>query len=335
MGELRRDPIVGRWAIIETENPAMPDSFLKEDQSRRHEATCQFCSGREHLTPPEIDVVRTPGSPPNAPGWSVRVVANKFPALMIEGELDKRGVGLFDMCNGIGAHEVVIETPDHHKDLVDLSLEEICHVIQMYQNRYLGLAKDKRFKYILIFRNFGESAGTSVEHAHSQIIALPMIPKYVLEKIEGAANYSEYRGRCIFCDTIAQEKENKERIVTENEDFIAFCPFVPRYPFETWIFPKEHDLSFRKMTDHQQRNTARILKEMLLKMKAALNNPSYNFFIHLPPVNLGYSQETFHWHIELIPQLTRVAGFEWGTGFYIIPTPPAMAAKFLREAHVG
>jgi UDPglucose--hexose-1-phosphate uridylyltransferase len=214
--------------------------------------------------------------------------------------------------------------------MADFSLEEISHVIRLYKNRSNSLAEDRRFKYVMIFRNYGRSAGASVEHAHSQIIALPMVPKYVLEELEGAGSYFEFRGRCIYCDMIQQEYGDRDRIIGENQDFIAFCPYVPRYPFEQWIFPKDHGVNFPTLSDAQQYSLAGILKDMLSRMKTCLSDPSYNFYLHIPPVNYE-NMKSFHWHIEIVPQLTRVAGFEWGTGFYVVRTNPKVAAAYLRD----
>ena len=237
------------------------------------------------------------------------------------------------MSNGIGAHEVVIETPDHKRNLVDFSNQEVFDVLKKYQSRFVSLGGDKRFKYILIFKNFGESAGASLEHAHSQIIALPMVPKYVREELDGAKYYYDYRGRCVFCDMIHQEYQDKERMITENNDFVSFCPYVSRYPFEHWIFPKNHNSQFGSLSDNEMLNLACILKEMLYRMKVVLSDPAYNFYLHVSPVHYEH-QESYHWHIEIIPKLTQVAGFEWGTGFYIVPTDPSVAAKYLKEANI-
>lgn len=331
MTELRRDPIVGRWVIVEKEETSLtPQAYEHEDHTRRQAEICQFCPGREKQTPPEVDVLRDHGSAANGPGWTVRVVPNKFPALKIEGDLDKRGDGIYDMSNGVGAHEVVIETPDHFRDLADLSLEEMTRVLRVYQNRSVSLSRDRRFKYVLIFKNYGASAGTSVEHAHSQIIALPMVPKSVLEKLEGARNYYKFRERCVYCDLLQQEYDDKDKIVTENDAFMAFCPFAPRYPFETWIFPKAHHSEFNALDDKERQSLAGVLWEMLNRIKACLRDPSYNFYLHISPVNYEHEQ-SFHWHIEIVPQLTREAGYEWGTAFYLVQTNPAVAARFLRE----
>lgn len=332
MAELRRDPIVGRWTIIELrETSWKPEAYEVEPHVLRQEAVCQFCTGREGQTPPEVDAVRADGSAPNSPGWLARVVPNKFPALRIEGDLDRRGLGIYDMSNGIGAHEIVIETPDHQKNMADFSLEEMDRVLRLYQNRAISLGRDKRFKYIMIFKNYGQSAGASVEHAHSQIIALPMVPKDVAEELEGSKVYFDFRGRCVYCDLIQQEYQDQRRVITSNDGFVAFCPFVPRFPFENWIFPKDHESDFCAMADHERLMLAGILKDLLARMKVCLSDPSYNFYIHMAPVNYE-NQKSFHWHIEIVPQLTRVAGFEWGTGFYVVRTAPSVAAEYLRKA---
>jgi UDPglucose--hexose-1-phosphate uridylyltransferase len=203
-------------------------------------------------------------------------------------------------------------------------------VLKQYQRRIIDLTGDKRFKYIIVFKNYGKSAGTSVEHAHSQIIALPMVPKYVAEEIEGARAYYEQNQRCVFCDIIDQEHQDQARIIAENDDFIAFCPFVPRYAFECWVAPKRHDSKFVAMDERVRDALAQILKETLLRLKICLSDPSYNFFLHNEPVNAG-DQKAFHWHIEIDPKLTRTTGFEWGTGFYVVRTSPEAAAGYLRD----
>ena len=330
MTELRRDPIIGQWVIVHTSDSWGPEAYEREKVILTQAATCQFCPGRENQTPPEIDAIRDNGFHPNSPGWRVRVIPNKFPALRIEGQLNKRGLGLFDISNGIGAHEVLIETPEHFKSIPDLTTAEVSEILQKYQSRLIDLAKDPRFKYVVIFKNYGESAGASVEHPHSQIIALPMIPKFVQEEIEGAEQYYVYRGRCVFCDEIEQEYQDQKRIISENEDFIAFCPYVPRYPFECWILPKKHSPEFRATAPAELHHLAAILKETLYRINGCLANPSYNYYLHVSPVN-SPRLDSFHWHIEIVPNLSQVAGFEWGTGFYVARTSPEMAAEYLRK----
>ncbi len=330
MPELRKDPIMGRWVIISTERARRPSDFPRSREVRRG-TQCQFCGGREEQTPAEVLAFRANGSGPNSPGWSVRVVPNKFPALRIEGDLGRKGEGIFDMMNGIGAHEVIIETPDHNTDLGELSEQQIEEVLWSYHDRVYDLKKDPRFRYILIFKNHGVEAGASLEHTHSQLIALPIVPLNVAEELSGASQYYRYRERCVFCDLIRQEQEDRVRLVTENEEFVTLCPFAPRFPMETWILPKRHGDAFEAATKHEYRNFARALRDILHRLNKALNHPPYNYVIHSSPVG-GADHGYYHWHLEIMPKLTKVAGFEWGTGFYINPMPPEDAAQHLREA---
>ena len=329
MSELRRDPVVGRWVIVNTDHPNKPEDFEYEQYMQKG-GVCPFCYGNESMTPPEINSFRDPNTTPNTPGWYIRVVPNKFPALQIEGDLDRRGVGMYDMSNGIGAHEVLIETPYHNKDIPDLLNQEVENIISMSCTRAKDLIKDKRFKYIMLFRNYGQAAGASLEHPHTQIIALPMVPKNAMEEIRGAQHYFEYRERCIFCDIIRQEIQEKERIILENKYFLSFCPFVSRFPFEIWIIPKRHSGYFCHMPQEEIPALATILKDTITKIKKVFVNLSYNFIIHSSPVNGEGDVEYYHWHIEFMPKLMRVAGFEWGTGFYIDPTPPELAVEYLK-----
>ena len=330
MSELRRDPIIGRWNIIETDAPAGPADFEIEHQAIGA-AKCPFCYGNEGMTPPEIYVLRPPQTAPNSGGWTLRVVANKFPALKIEGDLARRGLGVYDLCNGVGAHEVIVESPDHRRQMSDLSIEELTEVITAFQRRSLDLRGDRRLKYTLIFKNYGLAAGASLEHSHSQLIALPIVPKRVQEELSGCEKYFEFRDRCPYCDMIAQEIQETDRLVCENRSFIAHCPFMSSFPFETWILPKEHRADFAKISPQIAGDFARMLREVLMRMKVVLSDPPYNFIIHTAPIE-SYEREAYHWHLELIPKLVKVAGFEWGTGFYLNPTPPELAAKALREA---
>ncbi len=334
MADLRRDPIIGRWVIVDTDHPARPEEFEHEEHPWRPGITCPFCYGNEALTPPEIDAIRDSGTGPNSSGWQVRVVPNKFPALQIEGDLDRRGIGIYDMSNGIGAHEVLVETPYHNKDIPDLLNEEVQRIVWMCCRRALDLIKDKRFKYIMVFKNYGPAAGASLEHPHTQIIALPMVPKNVKEEIEGARNYFEYRDRCIFCDVIRQEEQEKERIIFENKYFVSFCPFVSRFPFEVWIIPKKHHSYFCHMLPDEMFALAETLRSVITKLKKIFPKLAYNYIIHSSPVTNDEGIEYYHWHIEFMPKLTRVAGFEWGTGFYLVSTPPELAARYLREEKV-
>lgn len=331
MPELRKDPIVGRWVIIATDRARRPTDFIRERVQIKGSGFCPFCYGNESKTPPEILAYRSDGSRPNTPGWTLRVVPNKFPALGIEGTLNRQGEGLYDKMNGIGAHEVIIETPEHRTTMAALPAAQIESVLWAYRDRILDLKKDTRFKYMLIFKNFGEAAGASLEHTHSQLIALPVVPKRVQEEVTGARDYYSYKERCLFCDVIRQELSSGVRLVAENEKFFALCPFAPRFPFELWIVPKEHQSSFEESSRTEFQHLAALLKDMLGRLEAVLDHPAYNYIIHTSPVPDGVN-DYYHWHLEIMPKLTNLAGFEWGTGFYINPTPPEEAAKFLREA---
>jgi len=331
MPQLRKDPVLGRWVIISTERAKRPKDFkVAPEEKQISPKECPFCPGNESATPPEIYAYRDNNSKPNEPGWTLRVIPNKFPALRVEGDINRRGEGIYDRMNGIGAHEVIIETPDHSVDLADLEIHAFENVVYAYQQRIIDLEKDKRLRYVMIFKNFGAAAGASLEHSHSQLIATPVIPKRVMEEMDGAKRYYEYRERCIFCDIVVQETKSRKRLISENNSFILICPFAPRFPFETWIMPRTHVSNFEDSTKQQLRDLAAILKDCLLRLKKALTTPPYNYVIHTTPVTIK-SIEFYHYHLEIIPVLTHVAGFEWGTGFYINPTGPEESASYLKN----
>jgi len=329
--QLRKDPITQRWVIIATERAARPTDFVRIQEEVNGQTFCPFCEGREDLTPPEIYAIGRPGRSPNSPGWEVRVVPNKYPALRIEGTTEIVHDGLFAYMDGVGAHEVIIETPDHFSHLGVLPPEHVAKVIQAYRERYLDLDRDERFQYLLLFRNHGRTAGASLSHPHSQLIALPIVPKQVREELEAAQHHFGRHARCIYCEILAQEIEAGNRIVTENEQFVAFEPFASRFPFETWIMPKRHQATFGSIEDQGIQALAEILQGTLYRLAVVLDNPPYNFIIHSLPYN-ETAEHFYHWHIEIMPRLTQVAGFEWGTGFYINPVVPEDASRFLREA---
>jgi UDPglucose--hexose-1-phosphate uridylyltransferase len=331
--ELRKDPITNRWVIISTDRAKRPTDFVRESVEIRGKGFCPFCYGNEGKTPPELLAYGRNGSGANSPGWTVRVVPNKFPALGIEGELDRAGDGLFDRMNGVGAHEVIIETPDHNATLARLSEGAIQGVLEAFRDRVLDLKNDKRFRYILIFKNHGEAAGASLEHTHSQLIALPIVPKRVREEVDNARKYYEDKERCIFCDMIRQEREEGARVIVETPEFICLAPYAPRFPFEMWVMPKQHSSSIENNQSPMFGALARALKDSLMRLETVLDNPAYNLMIHTSPLG-EESNPHYHWHIEVMPKLTKVAGFEWGSGFYICPTPPEESARFLREAMV-
>ncbi|MFQ5795636.1 MAG: galactose-1-phosphate uridylyltransferase [Candidatus Bipolaricaulia bacterium] len=341
MPELRRDPITDWWVIIAKERSKRPSDFASHEEHHLNEAeSCAFCEGHGGMTPKEIYAIREDGSKPNTPGWQVRVVPNKYPALIIEGDMNRTGIGILDMMNGVGAHEVIIETPCHNCDLTDLSIDHIVKVLKTYSVRIKDLHEDDRFRYVLVFRNYGRSAGASLSHPHSQLIATPVTPNLMRTKLRIARDHYHQKERCIYCDIIQQELEREERIISADEHYVVWSPFAARFPFETHIYPREHSHDFTEDQGEKQYHLARTLKDILLRLQISLNHPGYNFMIHTSP-NLtprlgkpdywGTIEQDFHWHIEIIPRLTQVAGFEWGTGFYINPTPPEEVANYLQE----
>ncbi len=328
MPELRREPVSGRWVIVATERASRPTDFKTNHQIIKS-SFCPFCEGNEDKTPPEILAYRDNGAPPNTGGWRVRVVPNKFPALQIEGDQNIREEGIYDMMGGIGAHEVIIESPKHIQSLTSLDNGNVEEVLICYRDRLIDLKNDKRFVYGLLFKNVGFSAGASLEHTHSQLIVTPIVPQLVANEMTNAKTFYQQRERCLFCDMIQQEIDTNRRIVISTDNFIAFTPFASRFPFEIWILPKKHESNFENLQGFEAEELAHVLKSVLTKLEVTLDFPPYNYIIHSAPFNVSES-EYFHWHIEIIPRLTNIAGFEWGTGFYINPTPPEDAAELLR-----
>ncbi|ONN27690.1 galactose-1-phosphate uridylyltransferase [Thermosipho affectus] len=332
MPEYRKDPVVRRWVIIATERAKRPHDFSVPKEEKK-DGFCPFDYGNEHTTPPEVLAFRPDDSEPNSPGWWVRVVPNKFPAVNPNIEVQKYGHGMYDAMTGFGYHEVIIETPDHNSTFALYDDKQAQEVVWAYVKRYNEIEKDERIKYILIFRNHGALGGASLPHPHSQIIAIPSIPKRVLEEMNGSKDYYDYKERCVFCDMISQEKIENRRIIEENEHFIAFAPYASRFPFEIWIIPKEHAHNFGAISEEQIPTFARILRNSLYRIYKVLDNPPYNFVIHTSPT-YEEGKIYYHWHVEIMPRLTRVAGFEWGSGFYINPVPPEDAAKYLRNVEI-
>ncbi len=329
MTELRRDPIIGRWVIVATERARRPSDFEAEPEEVSPEGFCPFCPGHEKKTPPEIIAYRG-NSSPNGPGWEIRVVPNKYPALRVEGELDKEGVGIYDKMGGIGAHEVIIESPVHKSQFYTLPKEHVRDILKVYQERILDLKNDGRFRYIIVFKNRGKTAGASLEHSHSQLIALPVVPKRVYEEVASCRSYYETKERCIFCDIIKYEISLGVRVVDENESFVALSPYAARFPFELWILPKRHSSHYETLDDGRLLQLAELFASVTHKIDKALSNPSYNFLIHNSPLRTE-KNDHYHWHFEFIPRLSKVAGFEWGTGFYINTVAPEDATKYLKE----
>jgi len=332
MPELRRDPILGRWIIIATERGKRPTDFIVETNSVKG-GFCPLCPGNEKTTPPEVLCYGRESGPANSPGWSLRVVPNKYPALTIEGDLDKEGDGIYDKMNGIGAHEVIVESPNHDDAFATQSPDKLRQIFWAFRDRIIDLGRDPRFRYVMVFKNYGRAAGASLEHSHSQLVALPILPRMIVSELDGNLSYYRYKERCIFCDVIRQELKQQVRMVCENEHFISIAPFAPRSPFEMWILPRRHSSSFIALGEESFHDLAMIFSESMRRLNACIPHVPYNFVLHTAPLR-SQPLEHFHWHFEIMPKLTSIAGFEWGSGFYINPIPPEDAAKFLREVEI-
>jgi UDPglucose--hexose-1-phosphate uridylyltransferase len=327
VSELRKDPIAGTWVIIAPERAARPLDFKRPAPQPAARESCPFCPGRESMTPPEIAGVRS------EEGWRIRVVPNRYPALRVEEEWRVGGDALFTSIPGVGAHEVVIEGPEHVLSLTELPPDRMVEVVAMYRTRLRDLKRDMRLVHGLVFRNVGERAGASLEHVHSQIIALPVVPERVHAEFERCAGYLRATHRCRPCDLIAQELKEGVRVVEESPRFAVVEPWAAKAPFETHIMPKEHASHFEAIDDGAVAEVAGLFRSALGRVERALDRPAYNALIHTAPLN-GPSPEGWHWRIEIIPRIAGVAGFEWATGFFINTVPPETAAAYLRDLKV-
>ncbi len=341
MPELRKDPLIGRWVIIATERARRPIDFVTPQEDPLPQEECPFCEGKERMTAREIFAIRQAGAPPDGPGWTVRVVPNIKPVLRIEGQLSRRAKGMYDLMDGVGAHEIVVESPAHIGNAADLPTDQILGSLQASVIRINDLERDPRFRYVLWFKNYGAVAGAGlIQHARSQLIATPVTPKRVKEELVRSRHYFEEKERCLICDLLIQERESTVRVVLESAHMMVLCPFAARFPFELWIVPKRHHCDFGAVRPEELADLAGVLKKTLSCLKTVLKDPPHNCLLHTAPFRrkrgrVGHwrtIEDDFHWHIELIPRLTRVAGFEVGSGFYINPTPPEEAATYLREA---
>jgi len=322
MSQLRKDPIVGRWTIIATERARRPAAFVDPQSTLTDEKDCPYCQGNTTKGVYE--------------SHSVKVINSSKPILDDSKPFERRGHGLYDVCHSYGHHEIVIESKEHVSNMADLSQDQIKAVIHTYAVRMHTHRKNPFIEYILAYKNYGVAAGSrNIGHTRSQIMAVPVLPMRVSDKTIGAQKYFDYHERCLFCDMINQELKSQERVVAQNEHFVTITPFASRFPFETWILPKNHHCDFSDGIKGYEDSLANMLKDLLLRFKVGLNNPAYNYMIQTSPIkNPSSFKDNYHWHIEVMPRLTRVAGFERGTGFYTCPIPPEMTAAFLREVDI-
>lgn len=335
MSQMRKDIFSGRWVIVEDTAEVQPSEF-RFKRFTRETGFCPFCETNEGSTPPEVFAIRREGSSPNGPGWRVRVVPNIKPRLRIEADLGRRAEGFHDLMNGVGAHEIIVETPRHDRSLHELEVPEIADVIRAYVERILDLRRDARVRYSQVFKNHGEEAGArTVFHSISQLIALPVTPRAIKNKLIVAREYYGVKERCVYCDVVRQEMKDQRRLIAENEDFVSFAPFAPRFPFEMGVFPKTHASDFTGISPAGIDNLARILRDVLGRLDRSLGSPPYNLSLQNSPKRRRKEDywtsidQDFHWHLEILPQIFPIAGFEWASGFFYNPVSPEAAAKYL------
>ena len=332
MPELRKDPILGRWVIIAPERLTRPQPLHHAPVEPSAEFD-PFLEGNEDATSPEIFAYREPGTQANGPGWRVRVIANKFPALRVEEDLQKRGDGIYDMISGVGAHEVVIECPHFETSMARLPIAAIREVLWAYRDRLVDLKRDARLVHALIFKNKGAAAGATLAHSHSQLVVSPIVPITIRDELAGAEEFYRYRGRNIFSDMIQQELAEESRVIIDSPGYLVMCPYASRFPFETWIIPKHHVSHYEEATRPDIDELGDVLQQALRKLELVLDDPAYNYVLHTAPFDVK-DLPHYTWHMEIYPRITGTAGFEWGSGFFINAVSPEMAAETLRDARV-
>lgn len=327
MSLLRRDPTTGRWVVFH-EPAATPP---------RSPDPCPFCEGHEAQTPPEIRAYGPPGRTPDTPGWTVRVVPNIEPLLRIEEDLQRRAEGMYDTASGTGAHEIIVESPEHKPSLSNLAPEQVGRVLRAWAERLRDLKRDPRVRAGFIFKNQGAAAGSQVPgHVHSQLIALPVTPKALKEMLDGALEHYRLKERCVTCDILREELADGSRLVQATEHFVALAPYASRTPFETWIVPREHRADFEEVSEPELDDLAALMVALLGRLERLLPEPAYNLFLYSAPSRQARRARwttlalDFHWHVQILPRRATPAGFEVGTGFYANPRTPEQAAAALR-----
>jgi UDPglucose--hexose-1-phosphate uridylyltransferase len=324
MSELRRDPILRRWVIIAPERRGDVVPRRTDPPGGVADGPCPFCPGQEHMNPEEIAAARP------LDDWTVRVTPDKRPLLRIEGELDRRGAGMFDVMNAIGAHELVADTPDHRNTWADFTREQMVQLLAVYRDRTTDLGRDRRFRHALVLKNHG-AVWSHYPHAHSHVIATPFTPKRLEEELAGAREYHRIRERCVFCDQLTEELGAGSRVVARNAHFVSFAPFASEYPYEMWIVPLRHQTAFAAIVDDALLALAEVLIDALARLRAALDDPPYSVVLHAGPLD-GSEKAEFHWHWEIVPHLGHELGMEWATGIFSNPVLPEEAARRLRAA---
>ncbi|MEW6482988.1 MAG: galactose-1-phosphate uridylyltransferase [bacterium] len=331
MPELRQNIATKEWVVIATERAKRPEDFVKKQEKKpalEFVQTCPFCPGNEDKTPPELFSIK------DDKGWKLRVVPNKFSALLPDIPWKKPYLsGLVRSLPGFGYHEVIVETPKHNLTTALLLESDVLNIITSYKERNLEIAKDKRINLVIIFKNHGEAAGTSLEHPHSQLIATPVVPNHIRTRLEEAMRYYDDHHTCVFCQMIEDEIADGRRIIIENKEFVAFVLYSAFSPFHIWLLPKRHFASFFEINDLEMESLSNILLDLLKRLYFGLSDPDFNYVIRQAPIdcsNVNY----FHWYISIVPRMGKSAGFELGSGMYINTSLPEESGKFLREVKI-
>lgn len=333
MSELRQDPTTKEWVIMATDRRKRPSDFIIQAAPAAkppYVNSCPFCCGNESMTPPAI--LSFPG--PETGSWRVRAIGNKFPAVTPDGTTARKiEQGCFLSMDGLGVHEVIVESSLHNMTLALMDDIQIGEILAAHHQRYQALAQNPFIKSIIIYKNHGKNAGTTLDHPHSQIVGTAIVPKHMRTQYEVATSYYDDNGACLYTDLIEHELKAGTRIVMENDRFVVFHPFASRRPFETWIMPRLHQNNFGQASEEDLQNLARVLRTTVLKLYKGLDNPDFNLVIDSAP--LGEERTDFYqWHLRIIPRIVQPAGFEIGSGIYINPALPEETAKFMRDLQI-
>jgi UDPglucose--hexose-1-phosphate uridylyltransferase len=331
MPEIRLNPVTGDWVIIATERARRPEEFVKRRDHPMlpiHSASCPFCPGNEEMTPKETFRVADGNG-----DWLVRSMPNRFPALTPEGELVHRSEDGHAVVSGVGRHEVIVETPRHDLGAALLPVSQLERVLSAYQHRFRAFYQDRRIEHVILFKNHGEGAGTSLQHSHSQVVGMPVMPVQLRNRLEEALRHWSDHGECVYCRCLSEELREGVRVIAQNASFVAFVPHAALSPFHQWVFPKRHSAYFGAVSETELADLATLLAEVLARLHFGLDDPDYNFVIRsLSPADATVKH--FHWYLSLIPRVSKAAGFELGTGMFINTALPEASAAFLRNVRV-
>jgi len=334
MSEIRKDPLIERWVVIAPERAARPDA-MNTDPGFDSAAEDPFLEGNEHLSPPEVLAYRDAGTQPNSPGWRVRVVPNLFPAFSLTDELRKQTDGLYEQMTGVGVHEVIVECPHAEWNMSRFPTETIREVLLAYRERLFDLKQNEQLLHALIFKNKGALAGASLPHCHSQLMATPFVPIALQDEIAAALTwYNTHQQQSVYEAILQQELAADSRLIHETDLFIAFTPYASRFAYEVMILPKQQQSHYEQITKEELFDLSPLLKLILQKLECALNDPPYNYVIQTAPLQ-DDSLPHFRWHLSITPRLTRIAGYEWGSGCFINPLAPETAAEVLRNVTIS